>query len=63
MSDRLAAQGTFDSITENGIHYGVEVGGVVFDNLSSEGILLQDWVSDFHSISDEFELIELVDFS
>jgi Papain fold toxin 2 len=63
MSDRLAAQGIVDSITENGMHYGVEVGGVVFDNLSSEGLLLQDWIGDFHSISDEFELIELVDFS
>jgi hypothetical protein len=63
MSDRLMEQGMFDSITENGVHYGVEVYGLVFDNLSSEGLLFQDWVDDFHSISEEFDLIELNSFS
>ncbi len=53
----------FDSIAENGVHYGVEVYGLVFDNLSSEGLLFQDWVDDFHSISEEFYLIELSSFS
>ena len=31
-----------ESITENGTHYGVEVFGKVFDNLSSEGLRRMD---------------------
>jgi Papain fold toxin 2 len=61
LSDRLERQGITDSITDNGIHYGVEVCGKVFDNLSPEGMLLEEWVRDFHSMSDEFDLTCLED--
>ncbi|MHC5828930.1 MAG: papain fold toxin domain-containing protein, partial [Nostoc sp.] len=36
-----------ESITENGTHYGVEVLGRVFDNLSAEGMTREDWLRDF----------------
>jgi hypothetical protein len=48
-----------ESITENGTHYGVEVLGKVFDNLSDEGISREQWVSSFHCISEKFILDEL----
>jgi hypothetical protein len=28
----------------------------IFDNLSAEGLILEDWIRDFHSLSDEFEI-------
>jgi Papain fold toxin 2 len=56
LSDRLTRQGITDSITDNGIHYGVEVCGKVFDDLAPEGMPLEEWVQDFHSMSDEFDL-------
>ena len=48
-----------ESITENGTHYGVEVFGKVFDNLSAEGLAREDWVNDFHCLSSQFVLDEL----
>jgi hypothetical protein len=53
-----------ESITENGTHYGVEVMGLVFDNLSAEGMIRDKWIQDFHCLSgqfvvDEVSLIEL----
>lgn len=57
LSDRLEQQGITDSITDNGIHYGIEVRGKIFDNLSPNGMTLEEWVRDFHSISDEFDVI------
>ncbi|MEL6490531.1 MAG: papain fold toxin domain-containing protein [Cyanobacteria bacterium J06621_3] len=36
-----------ESITINGKHYGVEVMGAVFDNLSREGLPRSAWISDF----------------
>ena len=56
LSGRLEQQGITDSITDNGIHYGVEVRGKIFDNLSPHGMTLEEWVQDFHSISDEFDV-------
>jgi hypothetical protein len=56
ISNRLEQQGITDSITDNGIHYGVEVRGKIFDNLSPDGMTLEEWVRDFHSISDEFDV-------
>ena len=47
------------SITENGTHYGVEVLGKVFDNLSDEGIPRSLWISSFHCMSEKFALDEL----
>jgi hypothetical protein len=61
LSDRLERQGITDSITDNGIHYGIEVRGLIFDNLSPDGLTLEAWVQDFHSMSDEFEVVCLED--
>ncbi|MEH2066502.1 MAG: papain fold toxin domain-containing protein [Nostoc sp.] len=48
-----------ESITENGTHYGVEVLGRVFDNLSTEGMTREDWLRDFHCPSEQFVFEEL----
>ncbi|MBN3925382.1 papain fold toxin domain-containing protein [Nostoc sp. NMS4] len=60
LSDRLEQQGCSESITENGVHYGVEVYGKIFDNLSRLGLSPENWVKDFPSLSNEFvaEVIE-----
>ena len=52
-SDR---HGSGESITENGKHYGVEVMGKVFDNLSSVGLSKEAWLSDFHCASGRFTI-------
>ncbi len=49
-----------ESITENGTHYGVEVLGKVFDNLSIEGLSRQEWLEDFSCRSGAF-IIEEID--
>ena len=56
VSDRLEQGGISESITTNGIHYGVEVCGKVFNNLSSQGLGRDDWLQDFHSPSESFQL-------
>ncbi len=56
ISDRVVSN---ESITENGTHYGVEVFGKVFDNLSAEGLLRETWLNDFHCRSGQFILEEL----
>lgn len=48
-----------ESITDNGIHYGVEVYGLVFDNLSPQGLPRDEWINDFDCRSGEFYLEEL----
>lgn len=58
LSDRLLNQGINDAITINGKHYGVEVRGRVFDNLSTEGMYREDWLSDFHCPSEQFDIQE-----
>ena len=55
-SDRY---GLDESITENGTHYGVEVMGKVFDNLSAEGLSREDWIRDFNCLSGSFVVDEL----
>lgn len=62
LSDRLEQQGYSETITENGVHYGVEVFGKIFDNLSRQGLSLEDWVNDFTSPSDEFEVEVIEEF-
>ncbi len=62
VSDRLTKLGVSDSITKNGIHYGISVRGQVFDNLSPTGLQLEDWIKDFHSPSEEFIIEELDSF-
>lgn len=48
-----------ESITENGTHYGVEVLGLVFDNLSEYGLPRQEWIADFMCPSGQFSIDEL----
>ncbi|OUL30452.1 hypothetical protein BV372_22000 [Nostoc sp. T09] len=54
ISKRLEKLLINDSITLNGIHYGVEVKERVFDNLSTEGLTLRNWLNDFECSSGEF---------
>lgn len=63
VSERMIRRGISDSITVNGVHYGVEVRGRVFDNLSEEGMIREDWVEDFSCVSDQFILVELDSFA
>ena len=51
--------GVDTSITENGIHYGVEVLGLVFDNLSPQGLPKDVWIADFDCPSGQFIIDEL----
>ncbi len=60
LSYRLEKQGCFETITENGVHYGVEVFGKIFDNLSPQGLYPDDWIQDFTSLSNEFK-IEIIE--
>ena len=48
-----------ESITYNGIHYGVEVQGLVFDNLSTQGMTRKQWEKDFSCRSGSFIIDEL----
>ncbi|MEL6555497.1 MAG: papain fold toxin domain-containing protein [Cyanobacteria bacterium J06621_11] len=48
-----------ESITENGTHYGVEVLGKVFDNLSVEGLPREQWIKDFNCRSGQFVVDEV----
>jgi hypothetical protein len=48
-----------ESITENGTHYGVEVLGKVFDNLSADGLSRADWLKGFYCLSERFIVDEL----
>jgi hypothetical protein len=62
LSDRLGQQGCFESITENVAHYGIEVFGKIFDNLSPQGLTPEEWVNDFTSLSNEFNFEVIVEF-
>lgn len=59
MSKRLESRGINESITLNGKHYGVEVRGLVFDNLSTEGMIREYWIKDFSCPSEQFIIEEL----
>ena len=52
--------GLGESITENVTHYGVEVMGKVFDNLSAEGLSREDWVKDFSCLGCSITVDELM---
>ncbi len=54
LSQRLERLGISESITDNGVHYGVEVLGRVFDNLSVEGMIFEEWLADFDCPSHRF---------
>ena len=62
ISERLERRGVTESITVNGQHYGVEIQGRVFDNLSTEGMSRGDWLKDFHCSSEKFIVEELEEF-
>ena len=62
LSDRKQQQGCCETITENGVHYGVEVYGKIFDNLSKQGLSPENWVKDFTSLSNEFEIEVIEEF-
>lgn len=62
LSARLEQQGFSETITENGVHYGIEVFGKIFDNLSKQGLSPEDWVKDFTSVSNEFEVAVIEEF-
>ncbi|PSB05265.1 papain fold toxin domain-containing protein [Merismopedia glauca] len=51
--------GSKNSITQNGTHYGVEVCGKVFDNLSATGLSRKDWINDFTCPSGRFNIEEI----
>jgi len=61
VSTRLENLGITESITANGTHYGVEVQGIVFDNLAITGMSREDWLRDFHCPSEQFIVEELED--
>ena len=61
LSRRLERRGVNESITLNGIHYGVELRGLIFNNLSIEGLTRQDWIKDFQCPSEQFIIEELPD--
>jgi Papain fold toxin 2 len=56
ISDRYSPS---ESITDNGNHYGVEVLGLVFDNLSEQGLPRDQWINDFSCRSGGFDVREL----
>lgn len=54
--------GSNQSITQNRVHYGVEVRGKVFDNLSTVGLARMNWVRDFSCPSGDFNIEEVENF-
>jgi hypothetical protein len=60
LSQRRFAMGDDESITENGMHYGIQVGDLVFDNLATEGLPIDQWLADFECQSGDF-LVETID--
>jgi hypothetical protein len=51
-----------EAISQNGVHYGVEVRGKVFDNLSSDGLTRDDWIRDFSCPAGGFIIEEIERF-
>lgn len=49
-------------ITQNGTHYGIEVRGKVFDNLSTYGLTREEWLADFDCPSGKFIIEEIENF-
>lgn len=49
-------------ITQNGTHYGIEVRGKVFDNLSTFGLTREEWLADFDCPSGKFIIEEIERF-
>ncbi|MGB3650920.1 MAG: papain fold toxin domain-containing protein [Rivularia sp. (in: cyanobacteria)] len=47
ISRRWENQKINESISLNGTHYGVEIRGKIFDNISTNGITKEEWLNDF----------------
>lgn len=50
------------AISETGLHYGVQVGEYVFDNIHRSGILRSKWVDSFDCAGHAFEVSEIDPF-
>jgi hypothetical protein len=59
MGSRWERLGSTESISTNGVHYGVEVRDKIFDNLSSEGLTREAWIDDFACRRGAFVVEEL----
>ncbi len=51
-----------EAVSQNGVHYGIEVRGKVFDNLSAEGLSREDWIQDFSCPAGGFTIEEVERF-
>ncbi|WP_408648900.1 papain fold toxin domain-containing protein [Tumidithrix elongata] len=49
-------------MTQNGLYYGVEAGGRVFDNLSTYGLPRNEWINDFDCPGGIFKVEEVERF-
>src|SRR5688572_24440532 len=47
----LSYDGGRTSITQTGVHCGVRIGDLVFDNLHPDGLPYQDWLNDFAAMT------------
>ena len=48
-----------ESISQTGIHQGIETSGKVFDNLSTEGLDRDSWLADFECASGILDVTEI----
>ncbi len=51
-----------EAITQNGLHYAIEVRGRVFDNLSTFGLQRNEWIKDFDCPGSIFRIEEVDQF-
>jgi len=52
-----------EAVSQNGVHYGIEVKEFVFDNLSTtEGLSRDNWIEDFDCAMGDLKLSELETF-
>jgi len=49
------------TITQNGRHFGVRIGQLVFDNLHPNGMSFDEWLRDFDAIGG-IEVLSATDF-
>ena len=51
-----------EAITQNGLHYAIEVRGRVFDNLSTFGLPRNEWIKGFDCPGSTFKIEEVEQF-
>lgn len=51
-----------NTISQNGVHYGIEVRGKIFDTLSTTGLSREDWIEDFYCAIGQFTIEEIETF-